>query len=78
MVARYGGDEFVVLLPRTDPEQLTQVVERLDCALKKLIFRDSEGGIHRFSVSYGAYADNKDHGLILRQADKNMYKNKQG
>jgi len=78
-VARYGGDEFVVLLPRTDPDQLTQVVERLEQVLSNLTFWDQEKRLHRrFTVSFGAYSDKKAYDKILRQADKNMYKNKQG
>ncbi len=76
IVARYGGDEFVVLLPRTDPEQLAQVFERLDPALQNLSFWDPDKGTHRFTVSYGAYADNKDYDQILRLADQKMYHNK--
>jgi diguanylate cyclase (GGDEF)-like protein/PAS domain S-box-containing protein len=79
IVARYGGDEFVVLLPRTDPEQLALVVERLDYALENVSFWDQEKGTNRrFTVSYGAYSSNKDYDRILRQADLNMYQNKPG
>jgi len=77
MVARYGGDEFVVLLPRTDPEQMAPVLERLELALHNLSFWDQEKGTGSFKVSYGYYADNKDYDRILHQADKNMYKKKQ-
>ncbi len=76
IVARYGGDEFVVLLPRTDPDQLSQFVERLDPALQNLSVQDQEKGTIPFTVSYGAYSNNKDYDQILRQADQNMYKNK--
>lgn len=79
MVARYGGDEFVVLLPRTDPDQLSQVLERLDFALKHLSFWDPEKGVkRRFSISYGAFSGNEDYEQILRQADKRMYQGKKG
>jgi diguanylate cyclase (GGDEF)-like protein len=78
LVSRYGGDEFVVLLPRTDPDQLSQVVERLDQALRNVSLWDQEKGTIRFTVSYGASSENKNFDQILRQADKNMYKNKQG
>jgi GGDEF domain-containing protein len=59
------------------PEQLAQVVERLELALQNLSFWDQEKGTGSFKVSYGYYADNKDYDRILRQADKNMYKKKQ-
>jgi diguanylate cyclase (GGDEF)-like protein/PAS domain S-box-containing protein len=76
IVARYGGDEFVVLLPRTDPEQLAQVSERLDLALQQLSFWDTHKGTHRFTVSFGAFSDNKNYDQILRLADQSMYDKK--
>ena len=34
VVCRYGGDEFVVILPRTDREQAVTVARRLEGALR--------------------------------------------
>jgi diguanylate cyclase (GGDEF)-like protein len=76
IVARYGGDEFVVLLPRTDPDQLAQVYERLNLTAQNLSFSDPEKGTHRFTVSSGAYSDNKNYDQILRLADQRMYEHK--
>jgi diguanylate cyclase (GGDEF)-like protein/PAS domain S-box-containing protein len=76
IVARYGGDEFVVLLPRTDPEQLAPVFERLEMALQNLSYWDPVQGSCPFTVSCGAYSDNKEYDHILRLADQRMYQHK--
>ena len=78
IVARFGGDEFVVILPRTDPEQLAFVRERLIITLKNLSVQDQDDRTHYLSVSLGDYSDSREYDQILRQADLNMYRQKPG
>jgi diguanylate cyclase (GGDEF)-like protein/PAS domain S-box-containing protein len=78
IVARFGGDEFVVILPRTDPEQLAFVRERLIITLKNLSVQDPDGRSHTLSVSLGDYSDSREYDQILRRADLNMYRQKPG
>lgn len=78
IVARFGGDEFVVILPRTDPEQLAFVRERLIITLKNLSVLDQSGQTRFLSVSLGDYSDSQEYDQILRRADLNMYRRKPG
>jgi diguanylate cyclase (GGDEF)-like protein/PAS domain S-box-containing protein len=78
IVARFGGDEFVVILPRTDPEQLTFVRERLIVTLKNLSVQDENNQTRYLTVSLGDYSDCREYDQILRRADLNMYRQKPG
>lgn len=79
-VARWGGDEFVVLLPRAED------VAALDRCARRLIERLSEtylinGLEHRVSASIGLAlfpADGRDAEALLAHADAAMYQAKDG
>jgi diguanylate cyclase (GGDEF)-like protein/PAS domain S-box-containing protein len=78
IVARFGGDEFVVILPRTDPEQLAFVRERLVVTLKNLSVLDQNNQTRYLTVSLGYHSDRQEYDQILRRADLNMYRQKPG
>ena len=78
VVARFGGDEFVVILPRTDMEQLAFVRERLVVTLRNLSVLDQDNQTRYLTVSLGDYSDCRDYDQILRRADLNMYRQKPG
>ncbi len=78
VVARFGGDEFVVILPRTDMEQLAFVRERLVVTLRNLSVLDQDNQTRYLTVSLGDYSDCREYDQILRRADLNMYRQKPG
>ena len=75
VVARYGGDEFVVLMPGTGAEGARQVALKLDAALAR--HNATAAGPARVSASMGMHtAGAADIGDLLREADRRMYASK--
>jgi diguanylate cyclase (GGDEF)-like protein len=72
--ARYGGDEFVVLLPETTLEDVPVIQERINALFGPVMEKYKSVGL---SISFGA-AYNKGQTIeeILQQADDHLYKNK--
>ncbi len=73
---RYGGDEFVVLLPQTPKEQALTVVRRIKDLLNSKVFFGEEGLNVKVTASFGVAAfpaDARTRKEILRMADEAMY-----
>ena len=83
MVARYGGEELVVLLPNTNGEQTLQLAEQMRNSILALAIRHEKSTVTKtpvVSVSIGiatlaADAD-PDTITLLKQADKALYQAK--
>jgi two-component system cell cycle response regulator len=78
-IGRYGGEEFVVILPGTDQEGALRLAERVRSALEKyrLVF---EGARIAISASFGAAmwpGDGKEPEALLGAADRALYASKQ-
>lgn len=81
IVARTGGEEFMLLAPDTDIDGATQLAERIAAAFRHADFR-CIGGKRRITVSIGVVADNAmdadiAEGLRAR-ADEALYAAKRG
>ena len=73
---RYGGDEFVVLLPQTGKDQALVVAKRLRDSLRTSMFCREEGLNLNVRASMGVATyphDAKTPHDIIRQADEMMY-----
>jgi diguanylate cyclase (GGDEF)-like protein len=75
VVARYGGDEFIVLMPETTPDQAVVLAERL----RQWMASDPMLSEHKITGSFGV-ASFPTHGFsiedIIRVADAGMYVSK--
>jgi HD-GYP domain-containing protein (c-di-GMP phosphodiesterase class II) len=74
IVSRWGGDEFVILLPNTDAEDARIICERIDINCSKVKMSD-----FNFSISLG-YDTKKtiddDIMQVLKSAENHMYRKK--
>ena len=80
ILARYGGDEFVVVLPETPPSGALVIAERLRKAIEDHCFLQPQGLSARISASFGI-ASYPDHALtpegLIQKADQAMYRVKE-
>ena len=77
IVARYGGDEFVIVLPQTSSHYAKQIAERLRRTISGSVFLKEEGLNIRVTASFGvaSYPDRaKSKEDLLKLADEAMYK----
>ncbi|HHL40645.1 MAG TPA: sensor domain-containing diguanylate cyclase [Deltaproteobacteria bacterium] len=77
IVCRYGGDEFVVLLPQTSKKNAMAAAEKLREALRSHSFLRGDGLDCRITASFGVAsfpADAKDKYELISLADRAMYK----
>jgi len=74
IVARWGGDEFVILLPKTKAEEVEGIISRI----KVLSSKDRISTLS-FSISFGwdtKRKTNEDILKVLKSAEDSMYKHK--
>jgi diguanylate cyclase (GGDEF)-like protein len=80
ILARYGGDEFVVVLPETPASGALVIAERLRRAIEEHRFLEPQGVCARISASFGI-ATYPDHALspegLIQKADQAMYRVKE-
>lgn len=75
---RYGGEEFVVLLPDTGLEGARQFAERLRCSIEQLSV-DYEGLALTCTASMGVACMEEDmpgYGMLIEAADRALYRSK--
>lgn len=78
-VCRWGGDEFVALLPDAEAPQVENVVRELQRFVDEFEITLSSGPVVRIGLSVGWAvfpADGSDHEELVRVADKRMYRDK--
>jgi len=80
-VARYGGDEYIIVLTDTNSKGALIVAERIRQMVEEYVFLEKENYRIRLTVSIGV-ASYPEHGMskveLLHLADEAMYKGKYG
>jgi diguanylate cyclase (GGDEF)-like protein len=75
--ARWGGEEFLFLLPQTDVQVGEKVAERLRSEIESLAVEYEGQSIHvTMTFGVGAYDGSKTSTLVLSQADQALYQGK--
>jgi diguanylate cyclase len=75
---RYGGDEFVVVLPDTSRREAHLAAERIRKAIESDAIRSGEATISlTCSIGVAHVAANDDVNKLLRRADEALYKSKE-
>lgn len=75
-LVRYGGDEFIILLPRHSKSQALELTRRLRERLNQTSFLTDEGLDIRVTASYGIATlpeDARDREELLAMADRAMF-----
>ncbi len=80
IISRFGGEEFIVLMPQTDKEEAFIVAERMRKNIKESFTRTWEKFLHpTITVSIGISSfpeDGKDSENLIKNADLVLYKAK--
>lgn len=78
ILGRYGGDEFVILLPETDHHMASAIADRVRISIFESPVLTDAGPV-TVSISMGiteTTRDTADLGLLLNKADQALYKSK--
>jgi diguanylate cyclase (GGDEF)-like protein len=75
ILVRYGGEEFLMLLPHTNQEQALNVAEKLRVAIASQTLALASGEMLQLSASFGVAGYNNDHNLevLIWRADQALY-----
>lgn len=74
LIARWGGDEFVILLPGTEAEEAEAVIKRIEAS-----YADESVNAVNLSISFGYDTktyESEDIMQVLKNAEDNMYQHK--
>lgn len=75
MIGRFGGEEFIILLPNTSTTQAKSIAERCRIAISQLSFISEDHQEFSVSASFGISSSQNasESHLIISQADQALY-----
>lgn len=76
---RYGGEEFITILPETDLSSARDMAERLRKLVEAAEMKDSEGNVFGVTISQGlsSYKPGDDEYSLVSRADDALYRAKE-
>jgi diguanylate cyclase len=76
-VARFGGEEFLIMLPDSSPDESAVVIKRLQRALTKHFFlHDDQNLLITFSAGVTGHEPDETQAEVIARADKALYQAK--
>ncbi|WP_374567554.1 diguanylate cyclase [Nitrosomonas sp.] len=79
VVSRYGGEEFVILLPNTNLEEGVQILSRIRRNLtKKFFLHENKRLLITFSAGVAQFRSGESQESIFKRADEALYRAKKG
>jgi len=77
-VGRFGGDEFLIVLPSTNSSNALLVAERVCKCIEDADMSDSSGNAIKLTVSQGlsSYEPKEDENSLISRADDALYRAK--
>jgi diguanylate cyclase (GGDEF)-like protein len=79
VAGRYGGEEFIIILPQTDLSSALVVVERIRSVIENAEMKDSAGNVFAITVSLGlsSWGPGEDAHSLVSRTDEALYKAKE-
>lgn len=79
IAGRYGREEFIIILPKTNLSSAWVVAERIRTIIEKAEMKDSAGNVFAITVSQGlcGWERGEDAYSLISRADEALYKAKQ-
>jgi len=76
--SRYGGDEFIIILPETKEEEAMRICSRISSIVRAHEFPIAEGGTLHITMSMGLIQWDSVMGIedLIRRADRGLYYSK--
>jgi diguanylate cyclase (GGDEF)-like protein len=78
VLSRYGGDEFIILLPETDHQRAREIAERIRASISDSPI-PTDVGVVSITISIGitqASPENSELGLLMNKVDQALYQSK--
>jgi diguanylate cyclase (GGDEF)-like protein len=73
ILARFGGDEFIIVLPETDASGAWMVADKVQQSFNLKVYRDIPVSV---SIGIATYRNNQTPEQMLEEADQELYRKK--
>lgn len=77
IVGRYGGEEFIVLLPTISQKNVIEIAEKIRKSIKNIVFKENKKTFSiTISIGIAQYVKDMDMDTLIGNADSSLYQAK--